>query len=156
MVISTILYCLIGILSAVYLYSKWHLSYWKRNGYKSVGINLTKYPSEYILQSYKTLKKQHAKFGGIYLLFYRILVPVDLELLKNILQKNSNYFINRDVYCNEKAEPLMASLFSLKDDAWKNLRTKLNPLFSAGKILSKKNKTKGNRWKLFSSLWDGR
>lgn len=130
---STILTTVAGIVTLIYLYVKWMFSYWKRNGFPFVEPSILGEPSQYIMNSYKTLKKNGAKFGGMYIFFHPILLIVDLELLKNVMQKNFRHFVNRDVYCNEKAEPLMAHLFSLKDQAWKNIRTQMNPVFSAGK-----------------------
>lgn len=131
-------YTLLAILSSIYLYIKWIGGYWKRKGYPYVNLTFLKDPSENITESYNKLKRMGAKFGGIYLFHYPILMAIDMEFLKNILQKDFDYFVNRDVYCNEKAEPLGANLFSLKNDAWKNVRTQLTPAFSSGRELKKR------------------
>lgn len=130
---STVSLIIFGIILSIYIYVKWILSYWKRNGFHFVEPMLLGDPSEYIMNSYNALKKQGAQIGGIYLFFHPILLPIDLNLLKNIMQKDFSHFVNRDVYCNEKIEPLMANLFTLKDNTWKNKRALLTPAFSAGK-----------------------
>ena len=59
----------------------------------------------------------------------------DPELVKNILVKDFDVFSNRSVFENKKDDPMGAHiLFLLKTPDWRNMRRKLSPAFSSGKM----------------------
>lgn len=83
---------------------------------------------------YDEFKQRGVKFGGIYALFNPILVVIDLDLTKNIMTKDFQYFVNRGVYYNEKFDPLAADLFNIGGNRWKNVRVGLSPNYTSGKM----------------------
>ncbi|RZC40627.1 p450 domain containing protein [Asbolus verrucosus] len=80
-------------------------------------------------------KKYKTPYVGIYIFNQRHLLVRSPELLKKILVKDFDKFINRNVAANESVDPIsFHSLFSAKDTTWRNIRAKMSPVFTSGKI----------------------
>jgi hypothetical protein len=74
-------------------------------------------------------------YVGIFSFDKPILLTRDLELVKNILVKDFQTFMDRTVSAEEKIDPLFAnSLPVLKGQLWRHLRTNLTPVFTSGKM----------------------
>jgi cytochrome P450 family 6 len=73
-------------------------------------------------------------YGGIYIFTTPRLFVRDPDLIKDIVVKDFSIFHDRGVYMNEEIEPLSAHLFSLTGMKWRNLRVKLTPTFTSGKL----------------------
>ena len=59
----------------------------------------------------------------------------DLDLVKNVLIKDFNQFSNRYSYSDPHSDGVGANtLFFAKNPKWKNIRSKLTPVFASGKI----------------------
>ena len=59
----------------------------------------------------------------------------DPELVKNILVKDFQTFMDRNVSAEEELDPLFANVLSfLRGQLWRHLRTKLTPVFTSGKM----------------------
>ncbi|KAH0557899.1 hypothetical protein KQX54_012629 [Cotesia glomerata] len=74
-----------------------------------------------------------APFFGVFRVRAPILIIRDPKLIKSVLVKDFNYFVNRGIPTNFQ-DPLSCHLFNLEGDKWRNLRTKLTSAFSEGKI----------------------
>lgn len=129
----------------VSLYTRQQFTYWKRRGVKTLNP-LT--PGGDVLKSilglrnqnviikdcYVTFKKKGLKYGGLYFTYGPIFFPIDVELIKRILQTDFEYFNHRGMYHNKKEQPLSEHIFALEGEEWKILRMKLTPMFSSGKL----------------------
>lgn len=132
------------IFALIYLYFWYSFGYWKRRGVPEIeavfplgstkvvttGLNLGAVTADF----YKEFKKRNCRYGGVYAGPSPKLVLLDLELIKQIFTKDFPYFTGRGNYVNEKHQPITAHLFNLEGKRWKNLRTKLTPTFTSGKM----------------------
>ncbi|XP_023310269.1 cytochrome P450 6a2-like [Anoplophora glabripennis] len=129
----------------VYAYFKWKYQYWKRKGlpYFVPKIPFGNFPNpltsqlsmgEHIALLYKEAKARGWKGCGLYTMAVPIYMVLDMDLVKNIMTKDFNNFMDRGIYFNEKADPISAHLFAITGMKWKNLRAKLTPTFTSGKM----------------------
>ncbi|ALC42507.1 Cyp6d2 [Drosophila busckii] len=79
-------------------------------------------------------EKHSAKVVGIYMVGTPTLLVRDAELAQQLMTKDFASFHDRGVYVDEQHDPLSSNLFNLQGAAWRNLRNKLTPSFSSGKI----------------------
>ncbi|XP_031330486.1 probable cytochrome P450 6a14 [Photinus pyralis] len=129
----------------VYAYFKWTFTYWARKGlphlkpsFPSGTMQNPVWPKislgETLMHQYRECKEKGLKHIGLFTFSRPNYMPIDLQYVKNILSSDFNYFVDRGVYYNEKVDPLSAHLFSLEGQKWKNLRSRLTPTFSSGKM----------------------
>lgn len=74
------------------------------------------------------------KYGGYFHFIKPVFVIRDPDLIKTILIKDFPYFTDRGSMFTDEKEPLTLNLFNLGGARWKNLRIKVSPAFSSGKI----------------------
>lgn len=87
-------------------------------------------------ETFKSLYDQYKKdkFLGIYLFTNPALLITDPKVVQDILIRDFNSFHDRPMHCDEENDPLSGHLFSLPGQKWKNLRVKLTPTFTSGKL----------------------
>jgi hypothetical protein len=74
-------------------------------------------------------------YVGIFAFDQPILVIRDLHLVKNILVKDAQNFIDHTTSLDEEVEPLLAkTMFALKGQLWRQVRVKLTPVFTSAKM----------------------
>ena len=138
--VGTLLTC---ILAAVYIYFKWSFTYWKKRNVpyiepifpfgNFIDLVLTRKPIEDVCADIYNKLEGH-KYGGTYIFTSPRFVVRDPDLIKDVLVKDFSTFHDRGLYMNEENEPLSAHLFLLCGKKWRNLRVKLTPTFTSGKM----------------------
>jgi len=138
--VGTLLTC---ILAVVYIYFKWSFTYWKKRNVPYIEPIFPFGNLLEILFPRKTFgdmiadiynKFEGHRYGGTYTFTKPQFFVRDPDLIKDILVKNFSSFHDRGVYMNEEIEPLSAHLFSLSGMKWRNLRIKMTPTFTSGKL----------------------
>lgn len=133
---------IIGVCTLIFLLLKWTYSYWDRKGFKTLpdfyyftGHFKLDFGRKSLAEMMMRLYNSTEPFIGIYFLFSPKLLIRDPALIRSILIKDfSTHFTDRGVSSNEEVEPLSGHLFGLPGQKWKNLRAKLSPAFSSGKL----------------------
>jgi cytochrome P450 len=82
----------------------------------------------------ENFKARGLKHGGVLVGVKPFYIPIDPELVKHILLKDFQQFVNRGSYIDEVNDPLTEHILSMEDNRWKNTRAKLTPTFTFGKI----------------------
>lgn len=131
-----------AVLLAYYFYVK-TFEYWKTRGVPHIepkfphgntaGLG-TKFHTFAIVKKVYDELKDKGPVGGIYISFRPTAVITDLDLVKNVLVKDFNYFPNRGIYYNAKHDPISEHISNIENEQWKNIRSKLTPIFTSGKL----------------------
>lgn len=134
------------IITTIILLIKWKQSYWKRKGLAYIepelifgnireGITEVLSFGDQTEKIYKYFKSKGQKHGGYYMFFRPVYMPIDLDLIKNIMQMDFYHFMNHGILnVNEKNDPLTGNLFFLENEKWRNMRIRLTPAFTSGKF----------------------
>lgn len=87
---------------------------------------------EFIDDLYKNTK---SKLFGFYVFDQPFLLIRDPDLIKHVLVKDFEHFSDRSVISNGDDDKFASSmLFNLKNPSWRNVRMKVTPTFTSGKI----------------------
>ncbi|CAH1998971.1 unnamed protein product [Acanthoscelides obtectus] len=143
--LATPLYLLAAAALLVYLYLRRVYGTWKRRGLNYLEpeflfgntrrVMMREISrGEQFVEVYNQMKSRGWKHGGYFEMIKPMYLPVDLDLVKMIVQKDFWNFPNHGAYVNEKDDPTSANLFNLEDEKWKSTRAKLTPAFSSGKL----------------------
>lgn len=87
-----------------------------------------------IIRDYYEKYKDTGPFAGFYWFIKPAVFILDKELVKLILIKDFSKFADRGFYCNEEDDPLTGQLFTLDGSKWRQMRNKLSPTFTSGKM----------------------
>lgn len=136
-------YVICTVISFVF-YVKWRQSYWQRkdvvfvkpefffgstrkllSGKISIGDSA--------LERYKKAKERSTPYIGFYRFTIPILYIVDPVLIKHVLVIDFNYFMDRGMY-HHPEDILTMNLVRMEGRKWRELRAKLTPTFTSGKI----------------------
>lgn len=145
--IDTIFSHYIGVFVIVLItvYVTWHFAFWKRYGFpyakttSSFGglldfLLLRKSIAEYFADIYNEANRRNLPHIGAFFFMKPVYVPRDLVIVKHLLTKDFNNFMDRGVYYNLKDDPLSGHLFNLEGEYWRLLRHKLSPTFTSGQM----------------------
>jgi cytochrome P450 family 6 len=138
--VSTVVACLFAV---VYIYFRKSFSYWKERkapyieptfpfGNATDLIFLRKPIGHIYADLYN--KMDGEKYGGAYRFTKPEFIFRDPDIIKNILVKDFTSFHDRGINIDEENEPLSAHLVFLRGSRWRNLRVKLTPTFTSGKM----------------------
>jgi len=131
------------VLASVYAYLKVSFNYWKKRNvpyakptfpFGNLGDMLFLKTS--IGQLFENIYKEldGEKYGGTYALTKPGFIFRDPDIIKNVLVKDFSSFHDRGFYMDEELEPLSGNLLLLPGKRWRNLRVKLSPTFTSGKM----------------------
>ena len=119
------------------------MSYWKDVGIAHnepslwlgnfQGFKTTRSFGDCVRDTYEQFKGT-GPFCGFYFFQRPAVVVLELDLVKSILIKDFSNFIDLGIFHNERDDPLTGHVFLLDDSKWKNLRQKLSPTFTSGKM----------------------
>lgn len=126
-----------------FLLDKYLLSYWSRHGFKQfkptffIG-NMGKFlaAKESTPQIFEDFyyKSKPERFIGMYNFYKPSLLITDPELIHNIMIKDFAHFHDHAIMTDVENDPLSGHLFSLTGQKWRDLRVRLSPAFTSGKL----------------------
>lgn len=144
-IFSVALSVLLSTAALVYWFIHSKLQYWKNRNVPHIepefiygnarGISKEYSPNEFVQRMYLQLKSMNVgPVAGVYIFLQRHAYLMDLDLIKQVLVRDFNIFTNRGIYHNEKDDPLSANLAAVEDETWRNLRQRISPTFTSGKL----------------------
>lgn len=126
-----------------YMFYKKTVDYWKNRNVPFIepdsfhgntrGMGTEYHTYKFMKQVYDQLKNR-GPFGGAFISIRPTAIVTDLDLVKTILVKDFSYFPNRGIYYNTVDDPISEHVSNIEDDHWKNIRSKLTPTFTSGKL----------------------
>uniref|UniRef100_A0A182W821 Cytochrome P450 n=1 Tax=Anopheles minimus TaxID=112268 RepID=A0A182W821_9DIPT len=134
---------LLAVASLLFYYVRRRYNYWRDKGIPQLdpsfplgnmgGVGTKRSFNDLLNEAYGRFRGQ-SSVVGLYFLTNPVLLVTDLDLVKQVLVKDFNYFHDRGIYVNERDDPLSGHLFSIGGERWRYLRNKLSPTFTSGKI----------------------
>lgn len=133
------------VLFLIYLWFRRKFSYWSRRGvigpepeFPFGNIKEVIRRKAQFFQPYcdNYFKYKHLPYIGMYSFYRPVLCINDLEIAKLLLIKDFDHFQSHGIFSGGDGDPLAGHLFNLSGSAWKNLRLKMSPTFTVGKLKS--------------------
>lgn len=132
----------LAILLGYYL-NQHRFNYWRRRGFQQLepkfifgdakSIITLKQPVGVFYQDlYNKFKK--SRVVGVYVSYVPALLITDPKLVQDIMVRDFSSFTDRVLPTDEEKDPLNGNLFSTYGQRWRDLRTKLTPTFTSGKL----------------------
>ncbi|XP_065370208.1 probable cytochrome P450 6g2 isoform X1 [Calliphora vicina] len=151
MFLTEILIILASVIGIITQWLKYHYNYWQRHkipyikahpifgNFKDIVLwkkdPCAHFQSLYNEQGVVGGKPKDNPVVGLHVFNKPCLLIRDLDLVKNVLIKDFNQFSNRYSYSDPHSDAVGANtLFFAKNPKWKNIRSKLTPVFASGKI----------------------
>lgn len=139
-----VLLYLLFVLTAVYLYLRHVYSHWQRDGLPYIQPSipmgnlgaLARRQVSFGINIYDLYRKTTEPLVGIYLFFRPAILVRDADLSKLILVDNFNHFHDRGTLYNPAIDSVSAHLFHMPGKIWRDMRGKISPAFTSGKIKS--------------------
>lgn len=143
MILTLLLILLVTSILFGYLYTTRNFNYWKKKGVvfskplPFIGnlldlITVKKSPGQFLDALYNKWKDQ--PYVGFFALDKPALLIRDIDIIKNILIKDFNFFKDRYVSVSPDDTLGYSNLFIMKNPAWKYVRTKLTPIYTTGRL----------------------
>lgn len=143
MALLSIITFLVVAITLIYFWIRKRFAYFEDNGFLFVKPefplgNLKGVGKEFhlvykVTEYYKQFKVKAPAFG-MFFSINPVVVISDLEIVKHVLVRDFDAFRNRGLYHNKRDDPLACHLFTIEDTEWKNMRQKLTPTFTSGKM----------------------
>lgn len=136
---------LLTVIVVFIIYKVWHVyTYWKRKKIPYISpiipfgntLDLLSGKLNFgqlFSRAYLEFQKRGYKHGGLYYFWQPIYVPVDPEIIKNIMICDFQNFTNHGMYISDD-DPLSLHIFNMEDKRWKELRTKFISAFTTAKM----------------------
>lgn len=140
---ADLLVLLLIILTGFYFYvTQYTYTYWERRGVKYI-------KPTFLLGNFKPIFLQKLSIGELMQKFYNstsdpyiggfaalkpVLVIRDPDIARKILVKDFQHFHDRPVDIDDTYDPLSGNLVFLGGRKWANMRSKLTPTFTSGKL----------------------
>ncbi|XP_046382409.1 cytochrome P450 6k1-like [Ischnura elegans] len=131
---------------ALYHYLMSPFDYWKKRGFPELAIRPVPIfghtlkmmiGQQYFADAFSELHRAagEKKYVGIYVGNQPCLLVKDLDIMRQIFIKESNTFMDRAFEIDEDVDPLNAKgLSNLKGQRWKEMRARLSPTFTSGRM----------------------
>ncbi|KAE8750940.1 Cytochrome P450 CYP6 [Frankliniella occidentalis] len=139
---TTVLAAAATVLVTMYLYFNHRFNYWRKRGVPfakpvpfvgNFGFMITGKKSFSMALQEMALPFKENGYCGVYRLGTPLLLVWDPEMMKQIVCKDFSSFHDRGLEASEH-DPLSQHLFSLSGTKWRNLRNRLSPSFTSGKL----------------------
>ncbi|KAH8394682.1 hypothetical protein KR222_001678, partial [Zaprionus bogoriensis] len=139
-----LIYALIAVSALVVYFLHRHATYWKNRGIPQdpphpfygnmIGFRKDRIVHDIFADYYNKYRKSGHPFVGFNFLHRHAAFIMDIKLAKSILIKDFSNFADRGQFHNERDDPLTGHLFNLDGKRWREMRQKLSPTFTSGKM----------------------